>query len=334
MARKVTRPPKRATTRRGRKGKGGGFYLPPVSPDPDALFTMVLSTHKFLSNNFKNAEIKFSDKKLMRNIITAVENTLSGKKTEQTVPDYNVSADALAGAFIAYTSGDKKGARRLVELAFQSPDCEKLMDSLAALNTAAEGKIPDLISDMDKSATMDAAPMSFDNADMSADPEAINDITGGPTTDADEAHDNENSQTEDRIIQSHKKLLKSFKKMLISEIEVGDDDGMLDDLPYANPSSFALTLRESGKPVPLPDDFVSDNTGTMRLNEVGPMDGIKPVEPDPKLNEVSLISAGEIERLAVTNPELIAMANKVSVTGGKSKKMAVALLEKVIAPAS
>lgn len=344
MARTIKRPPKKAarkTSPKGKRIKGGGFYMPTIKPDPDALFTMILSSHKFLSDNFKSADIGFNEKKLMRNLITAVENTLQGKKSEQAAPDYNLSADALAGAFLAHQAGDTRNSRRLAELAFESPDCEKLMDTLAAINTAAEGKIPEFISDMsDKE--ISEVPMDFSNNDMSAPQEDIEDITGGGTTDADENHDNENSQTEDKIISyvknrnskksNSKKMLKSFRKMLSEDMQLSDDDGDMDDLQGVDPSSFALSLREKGKLVPIQDDFITDTPGTMRLNDPESPDNIEPAEPDGSLQQVSLLTAEELNEIRDNNPDLIAMANKISVMGGKSKKMASRLIEKVLYP--
>jgi hypothetical protein len=305
-----------------RKRKGRGAVLPVPSLDPDAVFTMVLASHKYINDSLKGAGIRVSSKKLMANILTAIENTFDGVKTEKEKITYNLAADALASAYISFTANDKS-YRNMVKLAFQSPDCSRLMDALAALNTKAEGMMTpkDLYSDDE----------AFTNSLDSAPTEEIKDITGGPNSDDDEDHGAENSQTEDavQVSQASRKVRAKVKRLLADIMEDDDEGNEMQEV--SDPANYAITQRVAGKVVKtLPMD-VDGDVGTMKTGNPLPPNQIDQLLPDEPLHDVSLMSTSKIAALAATNPQLIALANKISLSGtSKSRKLAQNLIDKVI----
>jgi hypothetical protein len=333
---------KKVVKRRVRNNKGGGFYLPRTTPDPDALFTMVLSAHKFFDDNFKTSGLKIDSKLLLKNIMSAVEKTFMNKSAKANVPEYNVAADALAAAYLAHSSGDKANSRQMIKIAFSSPDCEKLMDALAGLNTDAEGALPVFSEDMDGDADLESSndsgqPPSIPprdrnyntnlETDVTAPMENIEDITGGGNSDSDENHGAENSPSEDREMKaSRKKFLRKVKKVLKSANETFmDDDGDLMD-ENIGPENIPFNLRKKANKK---SADLGDNA-TMRMQPASLPESIEHATPGGSFQDVTLLSKEDLKQLAASNPELIAIANKISALGNTdSKKLAVKFLSKV-----
>ena len=330
---------------RKRTRKGGGFTLPRTAPNPDALFTMLLSAHQFFDSNFKKAGIKISSKKLMKNLATALENTFDSKVIKNHKPEYNVAADALAAAYCSFIAGDKKNSREMISLAFKSPDCAVLMDSLAALNTDAEGLVsPEdfLNSDFDVNAavSLDEGKPELPAADLGGTPmstaddednlDAVKDKTGNNET-ADEDHGAENSSMQDRVIAAKKlkRKLKKTVKSLSDTDEFADDDGDLLSIFNSNPSATMTT----GKPrntVTMPDAGFGDIPSTMKVGDVGLPETIEPFEWSGDLNRVSLLSNSELKKLVKSNPKIVAIANKIAGLGDKrSRALAQKFLNKI-----
>jgi hypothetical protein len=331
---------KKAVKRRIRNNKGGGFYLPRTTPDPDSLFTMVLSAHKFFDDSFSASGLKIDSKILLKNIMSAIEKTFEHKSAKTNKPEYNVAADALAAAYIAHSSGDKANSRKMVKLAFMSPDCEKLMDSLAALNTEAEGSMP-LLSEIDDDygpsndsgdpPSMPPINKSYNTnleTQITAPMENVEDISGG-SSDSDENHGGENSPSDDREMKaSRKKFIKRLRKIVRSNREsFVDDNGDLLENEFI-PRDYAMTLKNGKKPaLPAPIDANNDSY-TMSDNDAD-MDSIEPSMNGGELQDVSLLTSEELKALAKSNPKIVAIANKISALGDKkSKKLAVKFISR------
>lgn len=179
----------------------------PTNMDQKAYQTLIVSCHRFLESHLSKAGIKFQSIELLKNLANAVDAAVRAQPiSQENRPAYNLAGDVLCAAFIAHRENRLEEAQAYMELAFQSPDCEGLMESLAQLNMQSEGSTfdTDLQAETDQSesdgdkrglfqATMPSMHQNID--DVMQD---VKDKTGGPQVDSDENNGGENSVENDR----------------------------------------------------------------------------------------------------------------------------------------
>jgi hypothetical protein len=303
------KPVKRKYVRKNKKGKGHRKITMRKPLDSDALFTMVLSCQTFLSKRLKDSGVKINDKVLLNKVSSALLDTMYAQEEKAT---YNLAADALAAAYIAQSKGDKSNSRKLAQLAFQSPDCEKLMAGLMAINEDAvmakdedpcwdgyemmgmkdkNGKsvpncIPmkknkkskadfnDAAGDTDSSDT-DSSGSDNEDQDMadSADENDAKDTTGGQD-DEDEGTEGVNpSDVNNSDADNMATASRKFKKELRRKIKAAQDDYQID---------YGIDGTEGGNDSELDnsDDDDDDEDDDSELLEVETLGGLNSKIPD------------------------------------------------------
>ncbi len=338
---------KKTPKHKAKKNKRGSHKLPQHSLNPDALFTMVLSCQTFIADNLKRSGIKVNKNILLNKVAAAVLETMYPTKPEEVI--YNVAADALAAAYLTFQKGEKVHARKLVNLAFQSPDAEILLSSLVAINEKAVGTklVADDMSDDAPDTTVDETDSTNtpdENAEdtTEADGDDSSIVDDSQENDAsDEAGGGDDSDDQPSMVSSSI-IKKRFKRALKKHVKAASDDYQINygiDGPQGdfNSEDFGVDIDDAQDLLEVEslgggfNDFVPD---TMRLGRPTDINEVTQDYPD-NLAHIDLLTATEIETLRKKHPEIVTVANKIAILGdAKGLNLAHRFMRKALSKAA
>jgi hypothetical protein len=340
---------KRTPIRRRQK-KAARIDLGKHTVTPDALFTIVLSCEAFIADKMKQGGVKINANILREGLTEAV---LDGIYATATTPIYNVAADALAAAYLANSRGETDNAMKMVQLAFQSPDCNSLLSGLVELNKQA-------VSTKILSEDLEDGGQSENTGDVESDTPSL------PDQDFDPVLDIQNTQNGTSVEGEEEEMIEGNKPDDATQnidftgggsggegLSYEDTEGKNDDGATAimNASKFSRKVRklirqqagaddyaikygidgvqglsdELGVDVADPDELLEVETlgdtnfnipDTMRLGAPQDINEIRGEYPD-NLAKIEPLTAKQLESLSRKNPNLVKIANKLALQGGE-----------------